>query len=83
MLFIFIISFIVTGILEYLSGYILYEKLGLTRGWSYNEEIWNFGNIGGFVCLRSATFFGLSGLFLIYGMLPFFMYLSKYSLAVL
>ena len=74
---VFLISAIATGILEYFSGYILYEKLGLTRCWSYNEEILNFGNIGGFVCLRSVTFFGLSGLFLIYGILPFLIYLSK------
>ena len=74
---VFLISAISTGILEYFSGYILYEKLGLTRCWSYNEEILNFGNIGGFVCLRSVTFFGLSGLFLIYGILPCLIYLSK------
>ena len=74
---VFFISFVVTGILEYLSGYILYDVLGQTRCWSYNEEILNFGNIGGFVCLRSVLFFGLSGLFLIYGILPFFIHLSK------
>ena len=74
---VFLISVIATGILEYLSGYILYEKLGLTRCWSYNEEIWNFGNIGGFVCLRSVLFFGLSGLFLIYGILPFLIRISQ------
>lgn len=74
---VFLISVIATGILEYLSGYILYEKLGLTRCWSYNEEIWNFGNIGGFVCLRSVLFFGLSGLFLIYGILPFLIKISQ------
>lgn len=74
---VFLISVIITGILEYLSGYILYDVLNQTRCWSYNEEILNFGNINGFVCLRSVLFFGLSGLFLIYGILPFFMNLSK------
>ena len=67
---VFLISAISTGILEFFSGYILYEKLGWLRCWSYNEEILNFGNIGGFVCLRSVTVFGICGLLLIYGILP-------------
>lgn len=74
---VFLISAISTGILEYFSGYILYDKLGWVRCWSYNEEILNFGNIGGFVCLRSVLFFGLSGLFLIYGIVPFLIKLSQ------
>ena len=69
-LLVFIISVISTGILEYFTGLILYDKLGWTRWWSYNEEIWTWGNIGGFVCLRSVLFFGLSGLILIYGIVP-------------
>lgn len=69
---VFLISVISTGILEFFSGYILYDKLGWRRCWDYNQEIWNFGNIGGYVCLRSVLFFGLSGLFLIYVMLPIF-----------
>ncbi len=74
---VFLISAISTGILEYLSGYILYEKLGWMRCWSYNEEILNFGNIGGFVCLRSVVVFGISALLLIYGILPVLIKLSK------
>ncbi len=74
---VFLISAISTGILEYFSGYILYEKLGWLRCWSYNEEILNFGNIGGFVCLRSIVVFGISALLLIYGILPILIKLSK------
>ena len=74
---VFLISAISTGILEYFSGYILYGKLGLPRCWSYNHEILNFGNIDGYVCLRSVTFFGLSGLLLIYGILPLLIQVSK------
>ncbi len=74
---VFLISAISTGILEYFSGYILYDILGLTRCWSYNEEILNFGNIGGFVCLRSVLVFGLSGLLLMYVVLPFFIKISQ------
>ena len=68
---VFIISVISTGILEYFSGLILYDVLGWTRCWSYNEEIWTWGNIGGFVCLRSVLFFGISGLILVYGIVPY------------
>lgn len=73
---IFIISFISTGILEYISGYGML-KLAHMRCWDYNTEILNFGNINGFVCLRSVTFFGLSALLLIYLITPLCIYLSK------
>ena len=47
------------------------------RCWDYNTEILNFGNIDGFVCLRSVTFFGISALLLMYVIVPFCIYLSK------
>ena len=74
---VFLISMISTGILEYLSGYILYGVLGLTKCWDYNSEILNFGNIEGYVCLRSVLVFGLSGLFLIYVLVPLLLKLVK------
>ena len=74
-LLVFLIAFLSTGILEYFSGLVIYEFFGL-RFWNYNTEILNFGNIGGYVCLRSVTFFGISGLFLMYVIVPFFIYLS-------
>lgn len=67
---VFLISSIVCGVLELLSGYVLYGVLGLERCWSYNEEILNFGNIGGYVCLRSVLVFGISALMLIYIIVP-------------
>ena len=66
---IFIINCIVTGILEYGTGYVLYEFSGI-RLWDYNTEIWNWGNINGYICLRSILFFGVSSLFLVYVMIP-------------
>ena len=74
---VFLIAFISTGILEYISGYAIYKLFDGLRFWDYNKEILNFGNIGGFVCLRSVTFFGISGLFLIYFMVPLCMWLSQ------
>lgn len=67
---IFLVSFISTGILEYVSGYLIYVLKDGIRYWNYNTEILNFGNIGGFVCLRSAMFFGISALILIYIIMP-------------
>lgn len=67
---VFLISSIVCGLLELLSGYVLYGIFGLERCWSYNEEILNFGNIGGYVCLRSVLVFGTSSLMLIYLIVP-------------
>ena len=64
-----LISIISTGLLELISGYLIYELIN-KRFWDYNTEILNFGNIGGFICLRSVLFFGVSGLILIYIMLP-------------
>ncbi len=73
---VFLISAISCGILEFLGG-LLMAHFSDVRCWSYNEEILNFGNIGGFVCLRSVLFFGLSGLLLIYAILPFLIWLSR------
>ncbi|MBQ9023605.1 MAG: putative ABC transporter permease [Bacilli bacterium] len=76
-LLVFLISFFSTGILEYFSGLLIYKLLDGVRFWDYNVEILNFGNIDGFVCLRSVLFFGISGLFLMYAVVPFIIYLSK------
>ena len=72
---IFILSVIITGLLEYFSGLAIYKLIG-ARYWDYNTEIWNFGNIGGFVCLRSVLAFGLSSFILMYVFNPLAIYLS-------
>lgn len=74
---VFLISMVSTGILEYLSGYILYGVLGWTKCWDYNNEILNWGNIGGYVCLRSVLIFGLAGLALVYLIVPTLIKLVK------
>ena len=76
-LLVFLISMISTGILEYFSGYILYGIIGKTKCWDYNVEILNFGNIDGYVCLRSVLVFGLCGLLLIYVLLPLIVKIVK------
>lgn len=74
---VFLISAISTGILEYFTGLILYGIMGWVKYWDYNQEILNFGNIGGYVCLRSVIVFGICGLFLIYILLPILIKLVK------
>lgn len=74
---VFLIGLITSGILEYFSGLGMYIIGDGLRCWDYNSEILNFGNIHGFVCLRSVTFFGLSSLLLIYIIFPLCFYLAK------
>ena len=74
---IFLISVIATGILEYIAGWGLYTFCNGFRCWDYNTEILNFGNINGYVCLRSVLFFGVSSLLLIYVIVPMCIYLSQ------
>jgi uncharacterized membrane protein len=74
---VFLISLISCGILEYIAGLGMYIIGNGFRCWDYNTEILNFGNIGGFVCLRSVLFFGISSLLLIYIIVPICFYLAK------
>lgn len=66
---VFSLTCIITTILEFGTGFIL-DKVCNLRLWNYNEEILNFGNIGGYICLRSILFFGISGLCLMYIIYP-------------
>ena len=73
---VFILSTVITGVLEYFAGWAIFTFLH-ARYWDYNTEILNFGNINGFICLRSVLFFGISGLILVYIIKPFCIKLSK------
>lgn len=74
---VFLISVVSSGIIELIGGLILYHFGNGLRCWDYNQEILNFGNIGGFVCLRSVLSFGLFSLFLMYAIVPFCFYLAR------
>ena len=75
-LFVFIVSMISTGILEYIGGAFM-EHIMHIKCWDYTNEILSFGNINGYVCLRSVLVFGFSALLLIYIIVPFCFYLAK------
>ena len=68
---VFLISFFATGALELLAGWLVYTIGNGTRYWNYDYGIWQIGSINGFVCLLSASAFGLSSLLLMYVVLPF------------
>ena len=68
-LLVFVMCVVVSGVMEYVTGWVLYNVFH-TRLWDYNTEIWNFGNINGYVCLRSVMFFGVSGVMLVYMVIP-------------
>ena len=74
---VFLTSLLSCGLLEYLSGLGMYLLMDGKRCWDYNSEILNFGNIQGFVCLRSVLFFGISSLLFIYVIVPFCFKLAK------
>ncbi|MBQ9207866.1 MAG: putative ABC transporter permease [Treponema sp.] len=75
---VFLISFFVCGILEFIVGFVLFHCFNGLRLWDYNTEPWNFGNIGGYVCLRSVGIFGLFGFLLFYGVIPTILWLKKH-----
>ena len=66
----FTLSSLVTGIIEFVTGYVLYHFFGGLRLWDYNTEIWNWGNIGGYVCARSVLVFALAGIALMQLVIP-------------
>lgn len=68
---VFLIGCIVSCLVEFLSGYVIFHAFN-TRLWDYNVEILNFGNVGGYICLRSVLLFGISSFLLLYFVLPFF-----------
>ena len=74
---VFLLSILICGVLEFVAGWLVYTIGNGTRYWDYNSEIWNFGNIEGFVCLRSVLMFGFSALILMYLVVPFFAWLSQ------
>jgi len=48
----------------------MYYGLNGVRAWNCNLEILNFGNIGGFICVRTFVEFAVLGLLVIYVIAP-------------
>ena len=75
---VFLLSAIGCGILEYFSGYFMYQYNGI-RCWDYSREILTIWDLNGYVCVRSVLGFGFAALLLIYLLLPFCIYISTKS----
>lgn len=73
---VFLLSVLITGIVELVGGWLVYTIGNGTRYWNYDHGLWAFGNINGFVCPLSVFFFGIGALLLIYFFLPYFIYLA-------
>ena len=63
---VFFLTILITGILEYFTGYIMFEIYHRTW-WDYTGL---FLNINGYVCFRSVITFAIGGLLLIYVVEP-------------
>ena len=74
---VFFLSGLVAGVMEFIAGYFMYHFMNGLRTWDYNTEIWNWGNIGGYVCFRSILVFALAGILLIYLVLPILQFIKK------
>ena len=60
----------VATVLEYATGYVLFTFFDGLRLWDYNTEIWNWGNINGYICLRSILLFAFAGVALLRWVAP-------------
>lgn len=76
---VFALSALLNGTLECLAGWLVYTIGNGTRYWYYNHGVWAIGNINGFVCLLSATAFGVAALLLTYAVLPWCIYVAQRS----
>lgn len=63
---VFILAFVISGIIEYLTSYFM-EKIFHARWWDYSDFSFN---INGRICLRFLVFFGILALLLIYVLNP-------------
>ncbi len=65
---VFIGSFVVCSVLEYITSWFLEEKWGI-RWWDYSGH---FCNLNGRICLLGATAFGICGMLLVCLFFPFY-----------
>ena len=70
-LLVFLVSALLCGTLELVSGFVL-DRFFHLRLWDYSLVILNWGNLNGYICMRSVITWGLMGLFFICVMLPLF-----------
>ena len=73
---VFLVSALVTGVVELVGGWLVYTVGNGTRYWNYDQGPWAFGSINGFVCPLSVTIFGAFALVLCYAVLPWLVFMA-------
>lgn len=68
-LLVFLVSSFACGTLELATGFVL-DKFFHTRLWDYSIVILNWGNLNGYICVRSVITWGIFALLLMYAILP-------------
>ena len=68
---VFLISALLCGTLELVSGYVI-DRFFHMRLWDYSLVILNWGCLNGYICVRSVITWGIFGLLLMSGFLPLF-----------
>ena len=68
-LLVFLIATVACGLFELASGYVI-DRFFHMRLWNYSNVILNWGNLNGYICVRSVITWGLFGMLLMYGVLP-------------
>ena len=66
---VFLIACFFCGLLELVSGFVI-DKVFHQRLWDYTGVILNWGNLNGYICVRSVITWGIFGMILMYGLLP-------------
>ena len=74
--FVVILSAVICTAMQLLIGLGLYYGLNGTRAWNCNLEILNFGNFGGFVCVRTLVEFAVLGVLVIYVIVPLIFHMA-------
>jgi uncharacterized membrane protein len=67
---VFVLASLISGVVEFASGWVFYTFFDGLRLWDYNIEIWNWGNVGGFICARSVLLFGVTGMLVVCWLAP-------------
>lgn len=66
-LLVFVLNTILTGVVEYLSAAVVVALFGRNQFWDYSEDPYN---LNGYVCLKSASAFGVAGTVFVYFLYP-------------
>lgn len=74
---VFLVSVLVTGVVELVGGWLAYVLFDGARYWNYDSGWWGFGSINGFVCPLSVTIFGIGSLMLVYFVVPACIYIAQ------